>query len=82
MLILSRQTNETIMIGDDIEITVVEVKGSKVRLGINAPKMIPIHRKEIYLKIKEQNIESSRVGIMEVDLGTSLLSQFAPAIIP
>jgi carbon storage regulator len=48
MLVLSRQKNESIMIGDTVEITVVDVRGDKVRLGINAPKEIPVHRKEVY----------------------------------
>ena len=48
MLVLSRATNQSIMIGDDIEIVVVDVRGGKVRLGINAPKHVPVHRKEIY----------------------------------
>ena len=48
MLVLSRQRNESIMIGDNIEITVVDVRGDKVRLGITAPKDISVHRKEVY----------------------------------
>ena len=48
MLVLSRQRDETIMIGDDIQVTVVDVRGDKVRLGISAPTHIPVHRKEIY----------------------------------
>ncbi len=48
MLILSRQKDESIMIGDDVEITIVDVRGDKVRLGITAPKDVPVHRKEIY----------------------------------
>lgn len=57
MLALSRRVGESIMVGNDIEITIIEVKGEQVRLGINAPKSIPIHRKEIYLQIKEENQE-------------------------
>ena len=57
MLVLSRQKNESIMIGNDIEITVVDVKGDKIRLGINAPKEIPVHRKEVYEAIlREKSI--------------------------
>jgi cytosine/creatinine deaminase len=52
MLVLARQKNETIMIGDNVEITVVDIRGDKVRLGINAPKEIPVHRKEIHDAIK------------------------------
>lgn len=57
MLALSRRIGESIMIGNDVEITVIEIKGEQVRLGIRAPKSIPIHRKEIYLQIKESNQE-------------------------
>ena len=55
MLVLSRQHDQTIMIGDDIEITVVDIRGDKVRLGINAPPEIPVHRKEVYEAIKREN---------------------------
>lgn len=54
MLVLSRQKDESIMIGDDVEITIVDVRGDKVRLGINAPRSVSVHRKEIYLKIQEE----------------------------
>ncbi len=54
MLVLSRQRDETIMIGDDIEITIVDIRGEKVRLGINAPPHIPVHRKEVYEAIKRE----------------------------
>ncbi|UCG31934.1 MAG: carbon storage regulator CsrA [Phycisphaerales bacterium] len=61
MLVLSRQRDETIMIGDDIEITVVDIRGDKVRLGINAPKSVQVHRKEVYLAIKRENEQAARV---------------------
>ena len=54
MLVLSRNKDESIMIGDDVEITIVDVRGDKVRLGINAPRSVSVHRKEIYLKIQEE----------------------------
>ena len=57
MLALSRRIGESIMIGNDIELTVIEIKGEQVRLGICAPKSVPIHRKEIYLQIKQSNQE-------------------------
>lgn len=63
MLVLSRQKNETIMIGDMIKITIVDVKGEKVRVGINAPIEIPVHRKEVYDAIKRENIEASAVDL-------------------
>ena len=52
MLVLSRHRDEKIMIGDDIEITIVDIRGDKVRIGINAPKETPVHRQEIYDAIK------------------------------
>ena len=55
MLVLSRQRDETIMIGDDIEITVVDIRGEKVRLGINAPAHVAVHRKEVYEAIKREH---------------------------
>ena len=58
MLALSRKQNESIIIGNDIEVTVLEVKGDQVKIGISAPKSVPIYRKEIYLQIKESNKEA------------------------
>jgi carbon storage regulator len=60
MLVLTRKTGEAIQIGEDIEISVVSVKGDQVKLGINAPKNIEIHRKEIYLTIQQENAEASK----------------------
>lgn len=59
MLVLSRQRDETIMIGDDVEITVVDIRGDKVRLGINAPTHIPVHRKEVYEAIQREVAEAA-----------------------
>lgn len=61
MLVLSRLRDETIMIGDDIEVTVVDIRGDKVRLGINAPTRIAVHRKEVYEAIKRENQQAARV---------------------
>jgi len=57
MLVLSRQKDESIMIGDDVEITIVDVRGDKVRLGITAPKSIPVHRREIYDAIQREKAQ-------------------------
>jgi len=57
MLVLSRQKDESIMIGDDVEITIVDVRGDKVRLGIAAPKEIPVHRREVYDAIQREKSE-------------------------
>ncbi len=59
MLVLSRQRDETIMIGDEIEITVVDIRGDKVRLGITAPTRIAVHRKEVYEAIKKENEQAA-----------------------
>jgi len=55
MLVLARQRDQTIMIGDDVEVTVVDVRGDKVRLGINAPRSVSVHRKEIWQAIRDEN---------------------------
>jgi carbon storage regulator len=55
MLVLSRQRDETIMIGDEIEISVVDIRGDKVRLGITAPPRVAVHRKEVYEAIRAEN---------------------------
>ncbi|HZP87541.1 MAG TPA: carbon storage regulator CsrA [Burkholderiales bacterium] len=54
MLILTRRTGETVMIGNEITLTVLGVKGNQVRIGINAPKSVPVHREEIYERIKRE----------------------------
>lgn len=62
MLVLSRQRDETIMIGDDIAITVVDIRGDKVRLGINAPTRIAVHRKEVYDAIRAENQRAAAIA--------------------
>jgi len=66
MLVLSRQRDETIMIGDDVEITVVDIRGDKVRLGINAPRHIQVHRKEVYDAIKRENQQAANLTPKDV----------------
>ena len=63
MLVLSRQRDETIMIGDEIEITVVDVRGDKVRVGITAPRHVQVHRKEVYEAIKQENTAAAHVRV-------------------
>ncbi|OQA01809.1 MAG: Carbon storage regulator [Planctomycetes bacterium ADurb.Bin401] len=60
MLVLSRQKNESIMIGDDVEIIIVDVRGDKVRLGITAPKSVSVHRKEVYNAIQQEKAEQNQ----------------------
>jgi carbon storage regulator len=63
MLVLSRQKDESIMVGDNVEITIVDVRGDKVRLGITAPKEIPVHRREVYEAIqREKGQKQSQEG--------------------
>lgn len=63
MLALSRKTGESIVVGSDIELTILEIKGDQVKLGINAPKSIPIYRKEIYVQIQEANKEAAENNV-------------------
>ena len=58
MLVLSRHRDESIMIGDDIVITIVDIRGDKVRLGIDAPQAIPVHRQEVYDAIQRENSQA------------------------
>ena len=60
MLVLARRLNESIMIGEDIEIVVIDIKGDQVKLGIKAPRKVTVHRKEIFEDIKGQNIAASQ----------------------
>ncbi len=72
MLVLSRQKDQTIMIGDKVEITVVDIRGDKVRLGITAPSEIPVHRKEVYDAIKQENREAANIKLEDItDLNDS-----------
>ena len=61
MLVLTRKKGQSIMLGDDIEIVVVDIQGDQVRIGVNAPKNISIHRKEIYLEIQAENKRAAEV---------------------
>ena len=68
MLILTRRVNETLNIGDDIQVTVLGVKGNQVRIGIDAPRDVPVHREEIYLRIKrEEALEGAGGDIDDID---------------
>ena len=61
MLVLARQRDQTIIIGDDVEVTVVDIRGDKVRLGVNAPRTVSVHRKEVYDAIKKENKAAAEV---------------------
>jgi carbon storage regulator len=62
MLVLSRQRDESIIIGDNVQVTVVDIRGDKVRLGIIAPAEIPVHRKEVYDAIQRENHKAAGVS--------------------
>ncbi len=62
MLVLSRQRDESITIGDNVQVTVVDIRGDKVRLGIIAPAEIPVHRKEVYDAIQRENRKAAKVN--------------------
>jgi carbon storage regulator len=73
MLVLTRKTNQSIMIGDDIEVTVLAVARDKIRLGITAPREVPVFRKEVYLSIKgEENDEAGKNGEVSAAVGEAL----------
>jgi len=65
MLALSRKKDEAIVINNNVEITIIEIKGDQVKLGISAPKSVPIYRKEVYLQIQEANQAAANDGAME-----------------
>ncbi len=84
MLVLSRYRDETIMIGDDIELTVVDIRGDKVRIGITAPSQVAVHRKEIYDAIKRENLDAARLSARDMGaLAESIDRKVTrPAIVP
>ncbi|KLN97371.1 carbon storage regulator CsrA [Moellerella wisconsensis] len=59
MLVLTRRASEVLIIGDDIKITILSIKGNQVRIGVDAPKNIPVHREEIYQRIQAENIDAA-----------------------
>ena len=67
MLVLTRKSNQSIMIGDDIEISVLAIMGEKARIGIQAPRDIPVFRKEVYLEIQQERLQEGKGAREEVD---------------
>jgi carbon storage regulator len=63
MLVLSRQRDESIIIGDNIVVTVVDVRGDKVRLGIEAPREVSVHRREVYEAIQRENQQAAKISL-------------------
>jgi cytosine/creatinine deaminase len=66
MLVLTRQRDDSIMIGDDIEVRVVDIRGDKVRIGITAPKSVSVHRREIYDQIRQENLAAAQIQIQDL----------------
>jgi carbon storage regulator len=71
MLVLTRKSNQSIMIGDDIEVSVLAIMGEKVRIGIQAPRDVPVFRKEVYMEIRDEQRTASDNGTRE-DVDTAL----------
>ena len=67
MLVLSRRKDETIVIGEDIRVTIVDIRGDSVRLGITAPKSVPVYRQEIYEAIQRENLEAAQAKTEGLD---------------
>ena len=65
MLVLTRKSNQSIMIGDDIEVSVLAIMGEKVRIGIQAPRDIPVFRKEVYLEIQQEQLAAGKEDVRE-----------------
>lgn len=74
MLVLTRKSNQSIMIGDEIEVSVLSILGEKVRIGIQAPRDIPVFRKEVYLEIQQDEVAAAGSARDEVDDALKRLS--------
>jgi len=75
MLVLTRKSNQSIMIGDDIEVSVLSIMGEKVRIGIQAPRDIPVFREEVYLEIQDERAADGKAAREEVDEALRGLSE-------
>ena len=75
MLILTRKVGETVAIGENVKVQVVEVKGRQVRLGITAPENCSVHREEVFLRIREQNRQSIAPSLSDLDALTGILGK-------
>jgi carbon storage regulator len=72
MLVLTRKSNQSIMIGDDIEVSVLAIMGEKVRIGIQAPRDIPVFRKEVYLEIQQERMEGAEKADVREEVDAAL----------
>jgi len=75
LLILTRKIGETVAIGDEVKVQVVEVKGRQVRLGITAPAALAVHREEVFQRIQEQNRRSTEVSLQDLEVLAGLLTK-------
>lgn len=78
MLVLSRKLNQAIMIGENVKITVVEIREDHVRLGITAPREVPVYREEVYEKIKGENILASQISLDDLGKLKDVIKPVAP----
>ncbi|WP_027630255.1 carbon storage regulator CsrA [Ruminiclostridium cellobioparum] len=67
MLVLSRKKDQGIIIGENIELTIIEIQGDQVRIGIKAPKNVPIYREEIFLEIQNENKKAANTGVVKLE---------------
>jgi len=72
MLILTRRSGESLMVGDNVKLTVLAIKGNQVRIGIDAPKDVPVHREEIYQRIQQENNAGSTLSVVSANKTTTV----------
>lgn len=75
MLVLSRKKGESVVIGDEIEISIVDIQSEQVKVAINAPRSISVHRKEIYLQIQEENKASANTASDAIDILNNMVKK-------
>jgi len=75
LLVLARRINESIMIGDDIEVVIVDIKGDQIKLGIRAPKNVSVHRSEIFKEIKDQNRQAANSAPQSIQNARDLIEK-------
>ena len=81
MLTLTRKSGECIRIGDDIRIVIRDVRGRQVRIGIEAPGDVPIHREEVYIRIREENAQAARPGVPDLRALEALVDSVRPVAV-
>jgi len=69
MLVLTRKKGQSIVIGDDIEVTLLDIQGDQIRLGIDAPRKVPVHRKEVFAEIRQENLKAATGVVKDKDKG-------------